>query len=312
MKTTLLKQGTLLEERLAQTARRKRPSRAQVRLAREFDSDIARFERGFRVDVLKVLESMGRELQEIANQILEPEPGKSNKAYGFRVTWHSICNIPYETIYKLSREVESKYQSKDAQQDAMDAALITERLNIAGFEAELAVVYEKHYKRILKATESRVNAVMELGISISEPLEAEILAAGGKRVGLLDMTGKTRRKVFEQLSVGRADGEAVAQLARRLREFVPAGRFKSAKTRAMLIARTETGNAQKVAAAASYREAGVTEVLIMDARLGDTDDECEALNGVVVSLAEGEALMEDEHPNGTRRMVAQPPPIENF
>ena len=123
------------------------------------------------------------------------------------------------------------------------------------------------------------------------------------------MSGKTRRKVFEQLSTGRGEGEAVAQLARRLREFVPAGRFRSAKTRAALIARTETTSAQRMAAAATYREGGVTEVLILDSRKGSFDDECDAINGVVVSLAEGEALMADEHPNGTRRMIAQPPPI---
>ena len=305
MTTTLIKQGdhTLLEERLAETARRKRPTRPQLRLAREFDSDILRFERGFRVDVLKILESLGREVEGIAQEVLEPEPGKLYNVSGMKWTYELLRAYCYNK-YKIF-----DFQ-KDAQQDAMDAALITERLNIAGFEAELAVVYETHYKRILKATESRVNAVMDLGISISEPLEAEILAAGGKRVGLLDMTGKTRRKVFEQVSQGRADGEAVAQLARRLRDFVPAGRFRSAKTRAALIARTETGNAQKVAAAASYREGGVTEVLIMDARLGPTDDVCESLNGVVVSLAEGEALMNEEHPNGTRRMVAMPPNIE--
>lgn len=276
-----LKQGTLLEERLADTARRKRPTRAQIRLAREFDADIARFERGFRIDILKILERLGREVQEIANEVLEEEPGKTRKN-GFK---------------------------KDSGQDAMDAALITERLNIAGFEAELDVVYKRHYRRILKATEKRINAVMELGVSIPEPLETEILAAGGKRVGLLDMSGKTKRKVFEQLSTGRGEGEAVAQLARRLREFVPAGRFRSAKTRAALIARTETTSAQRMAAAAAYKEGGVTEVLILDSRKGSFDEECDALNGVVVSLAEGEALMADEHPNGTRRMVAQPPPI---
>lgn len=304
-----LKQGTLLEQRLGQTARHKRPSRAQVRLAREFDADIIRFERAFRIDILKVLERLGREIEGIAEDVLETEPGKR----------HAHVS---EAIKRMA------LAAKDAGQDAMAAALITENLNIAGFEVALAVVYTTHYRRILKATVSRINgsgiigggtatatgaagggAAISLGISISEPLEAEILAAGGRRVGLLDMSGKTRRKVFEQLSQGRGEGEAVAQLARRLRDFVPAGRFKSAKTRATLIARTETTSAQRVAAAASYKEGGVTEVLILDSRKGSFDEECDALNGVVVSLAEGEALMAEEHPNGTRRMVAMPPPI---
>lgn len=304
-----LKQGTLLEERLGQTARHKRPSRAQVRLAREFDADVIRFERAFRIDILKVLERLGREIEGIAEDVLEPEPGKGFTAYGLGVNKDTFKR--FDLIWKMTDTILDilRTHKKDAQQDAMDAAIIAERLNIAGFEAELAVVYEKHYRRILKATEKRINAVMELGISIPEPLEAEILAAGGRRVGLLDMSGKTRRKVFEQLSQGRGEGEAVAQLARRLREFVPAGRFKSAKTRATLIARTETTSAQTTAAAASYKEGGVTEVLILDSRKGSFDEECDALNGVVVSLAEGEALMASEHPNGTRRMIAMPPPI---
>lgn len=314
-----IKQGTLLEESLARNARRKRPSRVQMGLARGFDNDVAKFQAAFARDVLKVLERLGREIQDVANDVLEPEPGKQ------RV-------VGMATISPLHLQI--RIEHKDASQNAMDAALITERLNIAGFEAELKVVYETHYARILKATVSRVNASgvisgggsggqavaaggasagegasISLAISIPEPLEVEILAAGGKRVGLLDMTKRTKRKVFEQLTAGRADGEAVAQLASRLSEFVPAGRFKSARTRAKLIARTETTNAQKLAAGAVYDEAGVTEVLIMDSRQGSFDDECDALDGVVVSLSEGIALMEDEHPNGTRKMVAQPPPI---
>lgn len=288
-----IKQGTLLEQGLARTARRKRPSRAQVRLARGFDRDIAKFQARFSRDVLRILNRLGREIQGIANDVLEPEPGKQTDSVS--------------TISPLHLQI--RIENKDASQNAMDAALITERLDIAGFEAELKVVYNKHYSSILRATERRINAAMELGISIPEPLEVEILAAGGKRVGLLDMGGKTKRKVFEQLTAGRADGEAVAQLAKRLSDFVPAGRFRSSRTRAKLIARTETTNAQKLAAGAVYDEAGVTDVLIMDSRQGSFDDECDALDGVVVSLSEGIALMEDEHPNGTRRMVAQPPPV---
>lgn len=274
-------EATLLEEQVISTAPHKRPSRAQARLAREFASDLIRFERPFRVDLLKIFNRMGIEIERIANEILEPEPGKDN----------------------LSMNM------KQPAQDALDASAIIEALNIAGFEVELEDVYKKHYGRILGATLKRVNAFLDLRITIPEPLEAEILSAGGKNVGLLDLKKKTQRKIFEELSIGRDQGEAVAQLARRLRDFVPSGRFKTSKIRATLIARTETANAQNLAAHTTYREAGVQEVLILDSRLGSFDQTCDDINGTIVSLERGRQLMVEEHPNGTRSMIAQPPPI---
>ncbi|KKK53034.1 hypothetical protein LCGC14_3098810 [marine sediment metagenome] len=60
------------------------------------------------------------------------------------------------------------------------------------------------------------------------------------------------------------------------------------KHRSELIARTETTHAQKMAASAGYRDSGVTEVMILDNRLGTadlaTDPECINLNGKIVSL----------------------------
>lgn len=271
----MLKQGTMLEERLGREATTRMPTRAQLRLAREFDIDIARFERSFRVSILKVLEAMGRKLEKVAFEVLETE---------------------------------KQLSVKDAGQDALDAALIAEKLGIAGIVADMEVVYETHYTRIMRATQKRINNVMDLGFFTTEA-EAEILASGVKRVELLKMAENTKRQVFQQLSTGRGEGEAVAQLARRLREFIPAGRFKKAQTRATLIARTETVKAQQFAAVENYRQGGVTEVLMLDSRKGSFDSECDNLNGSVVSLAEGNALMNDEHPNGTRRIIALPPPI---
>ena len=266
---------SILADRVAHEAPRKRPTRKQVRLAREFDIDIAKYERGFRVDILKVLGKLGDEVGDIALEVLSDE----------------------------------KNLKKDAGRDAMLAGEIASRLNVAGFETDMGVVYNKNYTRIMRATQKRINVTMDLGISILDTNEARILAEGGKRVGMLDMTASTRKRVYEELAIGRSEGEAVAQLARRLRDKIPAGRFKKSQTRATLIARTETTYAQKMAAAESYRQGGVTEVMIMDSRKGSFDDDCDAMDGRIVSLQEGEALMSEEHPNGTRRMVAQPPPI---
>ena len=40
--------------------------------------------------------------------------------------------------------------------------------------------------------------------------------------------------------------------------------------------------------------------MVFDARIGDTDEVCEDLNGRIVSLAWAQALVGEEHPNGTR------------
>jgi len=267
---------SILADRVAREAPRKRPTRKQIRLAREFDIDIAKYERGFRVDIFKVLKKLGDDVSDVALEVLSDE----------------------------------KNLKKDAGRDAMLAGEIAKRLNVAGFETDMRVVYEKNYTRIMRATQKRINATMDLGISILDTAETRILAEGGKRVGMLDMGASAKKRVYEELATGRSKGEAVAQLARRLRDKIPAGRFKKPQTRATLIARTETTYAQKMAAAESYRQGGVTEVMIMDSRKGSFDDECDAMDGRIVSLQEGEALMSEEHPNGTRRMVAQPPKLD--
>ena len=71
--------------------------------------------------------------------------------------------------------------------------------------------------------------------------------------------------------------------------------------RAKVIARTETMHAQRVSALHTYRELDpVAQVMVFDGRLGPTDEECEMLNGQVVTQEEAWALADSEHPNGTR------------
>jgi hypothetical protein len=267
---------TLTEEVAIRSAPKKRPSRKQVKLAREFDVDIARLSKQFARDIIKVLNEFGKDLEKATLKIIDRE--------------------------------------KDIAEDAVQAGLIAEEVNIAGFEVQMAQVYEKNYKRIMRATEKRTSATMDLAISITDDTEAQILSGITDRIGLMDINKKTTRKIFQELGKGRGEGESVVQLARRIRDFVPAGRFKKVSTRAQLIARTEATHAQKMAAAASYSENGVEEVMIMDNRLGTadmaTDPECIQLVGKVVSIQDGVSLMDEEHPNGTRRMVAMPPPVE--
>ena len=300
---------TLTEQIAIETSRTGRPTRAQLRLARAFDIDIVRFSKQFSREIVKVLDKFGREVERATLEVLGEE--KNATIYGLKVNYRSSLKISWDKL--VDAEAFALDGQKDTGQDAMDAAMIVGSMDIAGIEADLRKVYEANYTRIIRATDRRTRATMDIGISIIDQTEAEILATTPERVGLLDFSKRAKKDIFIQLGQGRGEGESVVQLARRIRDSIPPGRFRKASTRATLIARTETIHAQRMAASAGYRDSGVTEVMIMDNRLGTadlaTDPECIKLNRKIVSLAAANALMQEEHPNGTRRMIAMPPPI---
>ena len=67
-----------------------------------------------------------------------------------------------------------------------------------------------------------------------------------------------------------------------------------------MIARTETKNAQREAVLDAYQRSGVVQtVIVFDARLGDTDEDCQYWNGQEVSFEQARNLAAAEHPNGT-------------
>jgi SPP1 gp7 family putative phage head morphogenesis protein len=132
----------------------------------------------------------------------------------------------------------------------------------------------------------------------------DILARGGTQAGLVDLTTAAREKALKIIREGREAGQGSDEIARNLEDAVPAGPFLDWRTRADLIARTETRVAQTESALMMYRSTeGIQQVMIIDARLGDTDAECEAMNGTLATFDEAEGLIADEHPNGTRDIV---------
>ncbi len=134
-----------------------------------------------------------------------------------------------------------------------------------------------------------------------DPVAREIVAEGGTRMGLIDLRKQTRDRMFRELAEGRAAGEGIPQLVRRIRDKIPAGRYRDAATRAKVIARTETRHAQQVSVLRAYKESGVvTRVLVFDDRLGHGDEDCTFWNGREVALEQAEELDSQEHPNGTR------------
>ena len=161
--------------------------------------------------------------------------------------------------------------------------------------------YAEHYLSVAKDVVDGLQATLGLDVMLSDQMEMRVLHLAGTRKGLVDLPGQTKDALFKAVAEGRELGEGAAELARRIADYVSAGPWASKETRAMVIARTETKYAQNASSLSAYLQSeNVTGVMIFDAQLGPTDEECEQLNGQVVNFAEAERLMETEHPNGTR------------
>ena len=129
----------------------------------------------------------------------------------------------------------------------------------------------------------------------------QTVAAGGRQAGLVDLPKSVRNELFRILTQAEEAGLGVPETVRQIRDTVTAGRFRTPEIRARVIARTETLHAQRESSLATYRQIpDVTNVLVFDARLGETDEECANLDGTTVTISEAEILSAEEHPNGTR------------
>jgi hypothetical protein len=165
----------------------------------------------------------------------------------------------------------------------------------------IANSYGGQYLDVAKATFDAIDATVGLGVNLTDWMQAAILKTSGRRLGMLDLHEETKDAMFKALEQARSEGLGADAMANRIAQTVSAGPWKTVETRAQVIARTETKYAQNWSSLEAYRSSeNISDVLIFDAQLGPTDEECEALNGETVGLEEAMALMESEHPNGTR------------
>lgn len=178
--------------------------------------------------------------------------------------------------------------------------------------ADLLLIFQQTLERGATRVSGEVNAAVNGAIGVSANLPDSharaIVAAGGTRAGLIDLSAQTKRAIFDELARGRAEGLAGENLARRIRDKVEAGPWSSAKVRAWVIARTETAfavNKSSIEKAKSMD--GVERMLVFDNRIGFNDAVCSDLDQRVVTMDEADQLMSDEHPNGTRSFTPLPP-----
>ena len=147
-----------------------------------------------------------------------------------------------------------------------------------------------------------IEIIVGRGIELSPHIEEAIVQRGGTRLGLVDFGDSTRQRVFKILTEGVSDGLGNPELARSIADRIPAGPWRTRAIRSRVIARTETRYAQNYATLKTCSDIpDVQKVIVLDARIGDTDEECEALDGTTVTLAEAERLMDAEHPQRDSR-----------
>jgi len=158
------------------------------------------------------------------------------------------------------------------------------------------------------ADQAYQSASQDFGLNVTWSIDNPFLAAYvGSRLHLIrGIDDTTSAAVRDTLTEGYQAGETMSQLADR----VSAVFSQAIDSRATTIARTETIQAYGAASLRAYKEAGIDQVQMFDGM--DYDPTCAEVNGQIVSVAEAEQLMADEHPNGTRGVapyfgqVAQP------
>lgn len=139
-----------------------------------------------------------------------------------------------------------------------------------------------------------IHAITEEGLGISfdlpDPTTTAFLGQAG--AGIRGIHETTLRAVRDSLQEGSMAGESISQLAARIRDL-PA--FN--QQRAVLVSRTELGQATNLAAIHSYRASGVVAgVEILD---GDQDEPCASRNGRRLALDNAGSEPPLLHPNCT-------------
>ncbi|WP_432769797.1 MAG: phage portal protein [Sphingopyxis sp.] len=190
--------------------------------------------------------------------------------------------------------------ARGAKADELLVDLILDGLGIPKWDSELRRLYQAQYAEVAKQ-HGEAAAAAGLGASVPDQVAQSIIAAGGRRAGLIDLPRQTRGALFDALAEGRAAGEGAEALAARILPQVEGGFWQSAETRARVIARTETKYAQNISTIERGRAAGVTSFIIFDGRLGPGRSLLAhmARDGLIATTAEAIAMADAEHPNGT-------------
>ena len=187
--------------------------------------------------------------------------------------------------------------------DEAIADMVSRLLNLRLWKSETWVPsYGSQVEQIALGTVEQINTTLRLGVNLPDDVMRQIISDGGTRAGLIDIENDVREAIFRALREGRELGEGADALARRIRDYVPEGRFRNAgaEYRARMIARTETKNAQNESSLQAYEQSDVViGVRAFDNQTGYNDEDCTLRDGRVFSIADAREEQRKEHPNYT-------------
>lgn len=266
-----IKAASLLDERLIESAPR----------VRSIPAVVERF--------AKIMDRIGRDMPALMKRELV----------------EFFCRLGRDGKLLIERYLPEEY--KQSAQEGLFVGQVMEGLAMADRLPIFQQIFERHYLRVSEEVVLGMESVYGLEIGMPDPLARAVVAAGGRRAGLIDIEEQTKRALFDRLTWGRAAGLGGQNLADYIVEGLPAGPWTTPEIRAMVIARTETVYALNVASALAAKDAGVGHVIVLDNRTGFDDDVCPPRNGMIVTVEEGEALLPVEHPNGTMQLCPLPP-----
>lgn len=208
---------------------------------------------------------------------------------------------------QVARATAAALGQKAMPEDILDAQRISLGLQMEFVQQQFLAAYARHYRRTSIDVFETVGTMFGLETDIPDFTARAILATGGRRLGLLDLEATTKERLFQELTKARAEGLGIDAIVQRLKTFVPAGPWADSATRARITSRTETAYATNLASYHRARDVdGIEHALMFDSRLGSFDQECDLVNGMIVTLDEARLLIDAEHPNGTRSMTGLP------
>ena len=208
-----------------------------------------------------------------------------------------------EAVYEGNEDAMTQWVSVAVDSDvdlatlADDVDLALQRVDVDGMkDADLRPIFERANAEIIANTTSAVNTSLGVSVNLPDPVQRQIIADGGSRVGLVDVKGQSKDAIFRSLAEARGKGMSVEEASKRIVENLTAGPYtnEGVEYRAFVVAREESRYAQRWSSLALYDEAG-WGVLALDAQLGDdrSDPDCIARNGKTFTIEEAGALMDD-------------------
>jgi hypothetical protein len=161
------------------------------------------------------------------------------------------------------------------------------------FADEAETLLRKYYPQLLELAYGDAGDLLG-GDSIrweaSNPRIKDVIDTLAKKIRNVAET--TREDVRRWVEIGTEEGLSVTEIARQIRS----NSANISPSRALTIARTESGTAYNRGALLAYEDGGVTRVEVLD---GDEDEACAAANGQIWTLEEA-AAEPIAHPNCTR------------